>query len=210
MAKYIVQLRRGIKEKAADGTITRDDWETYTQKKPTEAIPREGELVLEYDNGIPRLKIGNGIDPFSALPYLSVDSFILPKQVATTIYADKWIMTDDNYNLIDEYGNLINEEGNITEESYYSVDEAGNFVDENGNVVKIRYAQRVEITNVTITANSKVDLNPTQEMLAVFHEKDLAFVAENDGGAVWVYCVGQKPANDYTIQTTVTEVTANG
>ena len=35
-------------------------------------------------------------------------------------------------------------------------------------------------------------------------------VTENEDGIVSVYCVGQTPMNDYTIQATVTEVAANG
>lgn len=67
------------------------------------------------------------------------------------------------------------------------------------------YSQIVEIEGVT--ENSQVDLTPSAEQLAIFHEKDLAFVTENDGGVVTVYAIGQKPANDYTIQVTMTEVT---
>lgn len=66
------------------------------------------------------------------------------------------------------------------------------------------YAQVVTLAGVT--ARSQVDLTPSVEQLAIFHEKDLAFVAENDGGVVTVYAVGQKPQNDYTIQVTITEV----
>lgn len=66
------------------------------------------------------------------------------------------------------------------------------------------YSQVVTVPGVT--ANSQVDLTPSVEQLAIFHEKDLAFVAENDGGVVTVYAVGQKPKNDYTIQVTITEV----
>ena len=44
------------------------------------------------------------------------------------------------------------------------------------------------------------------EQLAVFWNKNLGFVAENDGGIVTIYAIGQKPMNDYTIQVTVTEV----
>ena len=221
--KYVFKLRRGtrfVDENGAtllneDGTAVRDDWAEYTAKED-HVDPMESELVLEYEvnpstgKKTPRLKIGDGVSTFAELEYISVDSFILPKQVATTIYADKWLMADDNYNLIDENGNLIDEDGNVTEENYYSINEDGNFVDENGGIVKIRYAQHVDITNAAITANSKIDLNPTQEMLAVFHSKDLAFVTENDGGEVWVYCVGQKPANTYTIPCTVTEVVVSG
>ncbi len=66
------------------------------------------------------------------------------------------------------------------------------------------YSQVVSINGVT--ANSQIDLKPTIEQLAVFHNKDLAFVAENDNGVVTVYALGDKPANDYTIQISITEV----
>ena len=66
------------------------------------------------------------------------------------------------------------------------------------------YSQVVSIEGVT--PNSQVDLTPSVEQLAVFYNKDLAFVTENEGGVVTVYAIGQKPANDYTIQATLTEV----
>lgn len=159
MARYIVQMRRGTKE----------DWAEYQAREPEESIPRDGELVVEYDNGIPRLKIGNGVTPYDQLPYMSVDSFVMPKPSYITLYADKWIQADDK-----------------------------------------RYYQKVSVTNATITPNSKVDLQPSSEQLTVFHEKDLAFVAENEDGVVSVFCVGQTPTNDYTIQATVMEVATNG
>lgn len=58
-----------------------------------------------------------------------------------------------------------------------------------------------------VTAQSQVDLTPSVEQLAIFYEKDLAFVTENEDGVVTVYAIGQKPEHDYTIQVTVTEVT---
>lgn len=66
------------------------------------------------------------------------------------------------------------------------------------------YSQVVKVDGVT--ENSQVDLTPSAEQLAVFYEKDLAFVTENEGGIVTVYAIGQKPENDYTIQVTITEV----
>ena len=200
--KYVFQMRRGWK----DDSTGRNDWAEY-EAQPDHIKPLVGELVLEYDNGIPRLKIGDGDHEFSALPYMSVDSFILPKQSTITIYANKWFMADDNYNLIDKDGNIIDEEGNIVKENYYSVNENGSFIGDNGDVVKIRYAQHVDVNNATITVNSKVDLNPTPEMLTIYHDKDLTFVAENDDGNVWVYCIGQSPQNTYTIPCTITEIT---
>ena len=175
MAKYIFQLRRGIK----DDALGRDDWANY-ETQTNRIKPLEGELVLEYDNGIPRLKIGNGKDDFSELPYISVDSFIFDKMAAKTVtvtlHADDWVESKDD----------------------------------EGNTLPTSWCQEVLQGSEMITANSKVDLQPSTNQLAIFHEKDLAFVAENDEGVVTVFCVGQKPTADYTIQSTVTEVILNG
>lgn len=66
------------------------------------------------------------------------------------------------------------------------------------------YHQVVNIEGVT--ENSQVDLTPDVQQLAIFYNKDLAFVTENEGGVVTVYAIGQKPTNDYTMQVTITEV----
>lgn len=66
------------------------------------------------------------------------------------------------------------------------------------------YSQVVNIAGAT--ENSKIDLNPTVEQLNIFHEKDIAFVVANSGGIITVYCIGQKPVNDYTIQVSIMEV----
>lgn len=68
------------------------------------------------------------------------------------------------------------------------------------------YSQVVTIAGVT--EYSQVNLNPSVEQLAVFYEKDITFVTENDGGIVTVYVIGQKPENDYTIQANIVEVSA--
>ena len=68
------------------------------------------------------------------------------------------------------------------------------------------YSQVVAVEGVT--AYTKVDLLPSVEQLSIFHNKDLAFVTENEDGVVTVYAIGDKPTNDYTIQATLTEVTA--
>lgn len=209
MAKYISQLRRGRKETDADGNITRDDWADYEENQasnPDYMVPQDGELVLEYVNGVPRLKIGNGRDPFSALPYMSVDSFILPKQATVTITPSHWMRVDCDGKIIDSNGNVVGVDGNIAEENYYEIDEAGSIIDADGKLMNNRYVQFVDVINATITPNSKVDLQPSPSDLAVFHEKDITFTAINAGGQVRVCVVGQKPANEYTFNVTVTEV----
>ena len=173
MSNYIFKLRRGWKGIDKNGNTTYsdgtpiDDWAKY-EKDPLHTKPLEGELVLEYDNGVPRLKIGEGINEFSALPYMSVDSFILPTPAVVHL-STSWTQDADN-----------------------------------------RYYQVVTVQNAVITPNSKVDLQPDAAQLSIFHDKDLAFVAENEDGVVSVYCVGQVPKNEYDIQCTVTEVISNG
>lgn len=69
------------------------------------------------------------------------------------------------------------------------------------------YSQVVTIDGVT--KYSKIDLQPDAEQLSIFYEKDVAFLAENENGVVTILCIGQKPANDYTLQVTMTEVIVN-
>lgn len=93
--RYVFQMRRGWKYDSDPETgEPRDDWAKYTAEKPDVAIPLPGELVLEYDNGIPRLKIGDGKHTFAELEYMSVDSFILPKPI--TIKLNGGLAIEDN------------------------------------------------------------------------------------------------------------------
>lgn len=71
-------------------------------------------------------------------------------------------------------------------------------------VAESLFAQVVNIDGAT--EYSKVDLLPSVEQLAIFHDKDVAFVTENEGGVVTVYAIGVKPTNDYTMQVYITEV----
>lgn len=68
------------------------------------------------------------------------------------------------------------------------------------------YSQVVAIDG--ITEYSKVDLLPSVEQLAIFHNKDVSFVTENEDGVVTVYAIGDKPTLDYTMQVQITEVLA--
>ena len=68
------------------------------------------------------------------------------------------------------------------------------------------YTQVVEIDG--ITEYSQVDLKPSAEQLEIFNNKEIGFVTENEDGVVTVYLIGNKPANDYTMQVSITEVNA--
>lgn len=66
------------------------------------------------------------------------------------------------------------------------------------------HAQVVDLDG--ITRYSQVDLKPSAEQLADFHEINLAFATENDDGIVTVFAIGDKPTKDYTIEVSITEV----
>ena len=70
------------------------------------------------------------------------------------------------------------------------------------------YSQVVVVPGVT--PQTKIDLQPSSEQLVEFHYKVLAFVAENDGGVITVYAIGDKPRDNHTIQITMTEVEGTG
>lgn len=63
------------------------------------------------------------------------------------------------------------------------------------------------VTIAGTTMYSKVDLLPSVEQLAIFHDKDVAFVTENEDGVITVYAIGDKPTQNYTMQAQITEVT---
>lgn len=66
------------------------------------------------------------------------------------------------------------------------------------------YSQIVSIDGVT--EYSKVDLLPSVEQLAIFYNKDVTFVTENEDGVVTVFAIGDKPTQDYTVQAQIMEV----
>ena len=68
----------------------------------------------------------------------------------------------------------------------------------------IQHRQRIILDGTS--PYSKIDLQPTIEQLSIFYEKDITFVTENDNGKITVYCIGQKPTLDYSMQATITEV----
>lgn len=66
------------------------------------------------------------------------------------------------------------------------------------------YSQQVIIAN--ITEYSKIDLQPTPEVLAYLQDNEITLTTSNNDGVVTVYALGEKPTQDIQIQCTVTEV----
>lgn len=61
-----------------------------------------------------------------------------------------------------------------------------------------------------ITNHSRLDLQPSVDMLAEFKQLGLVFVTENNSGVITVYSVGNMPQKAYTMQATIVETECNG
>lgn len=70
---------------------------------------------------------------------------------------------------------------------------------------KSPYSQMAMVDR-SITAHSKVDLQPTPTQLEAMRSKEIGLQAQNNGGTITVVAIGTKPAEDMTMQATVTEV----
>lgn len=71
------------------------------------------------------------------------------------------------------------------------------------------YTQTVTVTGATVTANSKVDIQPDAAAIAqLITDGVQALYIENNGGTLTMYAVGAAPSAAVTLQATITEVTA--
>ena len=84
--KYVHKLRRG----------TAQQWIDY-EASGNYQKPHEGELVVEYNDGIPTIKVGDGVRDYSELPSISVDSVVLPTKARISIKGGEanWILATD-------------------------------------------------------------------------------------------------------------------
>ena len=71
------------------------------------------------------------------------------------------------------------------------------------------YTQTVTVSGATVTASSKVDLQPTAAQIASLISAGVTgLVIENNNGTLTAYAVGAAPGAAMTVQCTVTEVAA--
>ena len=144
-------------------------------------------IVVDYmQNNMEMLKGKDGDTPIKGVDYFTEDDKEEMKKYIDTMIGDALIKVREIV------GKVLTRTVTIT---LY----ASKWLENDG-----RYSQTISVANAT--AYSKVDLQPSAEQLSVFHQKDLAFVTENVDGVITVYCIGQKPTNDYTMQASVTEV----
>lgn len=66
-----------------------------------------------------------------------------------------------------------------------------------------KYGQTITLDG--ITKYSRLDLQPSADMLAEFKQLNLVFVTENNNGVITVYSVGDMPLKSYEMQATIVE-----
>lgn len=62
------------------------------------------------------------------------------------------------------------------------------------------------ITMNGVTANSKIDLQPTATQIVELQNADIMLMIENNNGVTTAYAIGGKPTKNYTMQALITEV----
>lgn len=64
-----------------------------------------------------------------------------------------------------------------------------------------------QVINVDgVTANSKVDLQPTAVQIVALQDAEITLMLQNDNGIVSAWAIGNKPNEDYTMDVLITEV----
>lgn len=158
---------------------------TAEQWAESAIIPLAGEIVVEIDelNNLHKLKIGDGIHTYSELAYLMAGDDAVTQ-----------ILGKVNPRVI-----------TVTLDSTKWVE-----VTDWDNPRLGCYGQIVALDDAT--EYSRLDLQPSTDMLAEFQNLNLVFVTENENGTIRVYSVGDKPSKTYTMQASIieTEKVASG
>ena len=143
----------------------------------------------------------DGTTPLKGVDYFTERDIVELKSYMANFYEKE---ISNLANTVNDLKNTINKlnSKSLVKTSYITLYASKWVPHENG------YVQAIAVDDAT--KYSKVDLQPSAEQLAIFYEKDIAFVTENENGYITVFCIGQKPENDYIIQATITEVIIDG
>ena len=162
--------------------------------KATNFTPLKGEIIVYTD--LRKIKIGDGVTKVGALGFAnSKDAETLTGASLSTILNSSDVEIPTSKAVLDALEKYIDDMFGMSELSLRASNWTG---------TESPYSQVVEVSGVT--ANSKVDLNPTGEQLNSLATNRTILNTANDNGTVTVYAVGNKPIEDYTMQVTITEV----
>lgn len=139
-------------------------------------VPYEGEIIVVNDQGTIKLKIGDGNTVFEDLDYYADD-------FATESYVEEKLQK----RAIPKVCTIT-----LRADDWYG-DQSP-------------WEQEVVVDNYSVTALSKVDLQPNVEQLAELTDEEITLVAVNTNAIVVVYAINGKPKKDYKMKVLVTEI----
>ena len=202
---------------------TQANWE-----KATNFIPMKGEVIV-YDKDsthtYERVKIGDGTTLVSSLPF-----------VDDALRAELIVQIGDVDDKVDAVSTLVGDTSVSEQIDAAQIVYVGptqptdpnikvwiNTAEEDTGIVPVLprvatitlaaaswtgsaspYYQTVTVN--TVTASTKIDLQPTVAQITSLQNADIALMAENTNGTVKVYSFGGKPSADMTMQALLTEV----
>lgn len=197
-------------------------------KLATNFIPMKGEIIVyDIDNvyNYERFKIGDGNTLVSALPFTddALRTYLLSEigVVDDKVDAVSVLVGDQSVSEQIAAANMIYVGPNRPEDPNIKV--WINTAEDGTGVVPVLpriatvslpnsnwignstpYSQTVSIN--TVTAATKIDLQPTVAQITSLQNDDIALMAENTNGTVKIYSFGGKPSADMTMQVLLTEV----
>lgn len=196
--------------------------------KATNFVPKQGEMIVydvDADYVYERIKIGDGTRNVNALPFVddalratlvelinAVDDKI---DAVSTLVGDKAVSEQIADANIIHVGPTEPDDPN-TQVWINTAEEGTGIIPVLPRIATITlaangwtgssapYSQVVEI--VTVTAATKIDLQPTVDQIVSLQNDDIALMAQNTSGSVKIYSFGGKPSADMTMQVMLTEV----
>ena len=217
-----------MSEKTLKGRVVQKHDIESNWSKATNFIPKKGEVIV-YDRDsnytYERIKVGDGTTNVNALPFvtdaletstnqqittvsravLNVASLVGDKSVseqisdANIIYVGPTQPTDPNIkiwiNTAEDGTGIIPVLPRVATITLAAANWSGS---------SAPYSQVVEIESVT--AASKIDLQPTMAQLSSLMSEDIALMAENVNGVVTIYSFGGKPSSNMSMQVLIQEV----
>lgn len=169
--------------------------------KATGFTPKQGELIIYDIDGnysYERIKIGDGTQNVNDLPFVNdaLREALLSEINAVDDKVDAVSVLVGDTNVSDQIVAAIS--SSMPKHTTVTLPAASWTGDTNP------WSQVVAVNG--ITANSKIDLQPTALQIVEMQDNDIAMIAENDDGVITVYSLGSKPEVDYTMHVLITEV----
>lgn len=199
--------------------------------KAVNFIPKKGEIIVYDVDGTytyERIKIGDGVAAVSALPF--ADNHVTQEisalnttvnNVSTKVDEVSELVGDTPVSSQIAASNIIYVGANMPTDPnikvWINTSEEGT-----GVIPMLPRATTVTLTSSgwtgsaspyrqvvsinTVTAATKIDLQPTSSQIVSLQNAEIALMAENSGGTVTIYSFGGKPAGNMTMQVLLTEV----